>query len=293
LALFEAHAGSDSVVKTEVDFSQLQQQFYEHTERFIEANRNRPFFVELALSAPHLPEHPHAPFDSSTFAGPYGAVVQEIDSIVGRLLDKLRALNLEHDTVVIFTSDNGPWFEGSPGWLRERKGGGGYDGGYRVPFVAWAPGRIPAGKRVSSMAMGIDLLPTFRAMAGLPPLDGVVLDGRDISRVLTDAAASPHDELVLFDNEVPIAIRTPDWKYIASAYYRGQKLPFALLGYEELYSLRDDPSENYSVAETHPQVAADMKARLAAAKAEFAPFKHADVPAVFKAMQGAMQHIQD
>ena len=293
LALYEAHAGSDETVKGEADLPQLQQQFYAHAERFIEANKDRPFFVELALSAPHLPEHPHAPFDSSTFAGPYGAVVQEIDSIVGRLLAKLKALKLERDTVVVFTSDNGPWFEGSPGWLRERKGGGGFDGGYRVPFVAWAPGRLPAGKRVSSMISGIDLLPTFRAMAGLPPLEGVTLDGRDITAVLTQGAASPHEELVLFDNETPIAIRTQGWKYIDGIYYRANRFPMSLLGYQELFDLQADPSENYSVAETHPEVAKAMKARLDAAKATFAPFKHKDIPPFFKALQAQMRGLQD
>ncbi len=293
LALYEAHAGSDETVKSEPDLPQLQQQFYAHAERFIETNRDRPFFVELALSAPHLPEHPHAPFDSSTFAGPYGAVVQEIDSIVGRLLAKLKALKLERDTVVVFTSDNGPWFEGSAGWLRERKGGGGFDGGYRVPFVAWAPGRLPAGKRVSSMISGIDLLPTFRAMAGLPPLAGVTLDGRDITAVLAQGAASPHEELVLFDNETPIAIRTQGWKYIDGIYYRANRFPMSLLGYQELFDLKADPSENYSVAETHPEVAKAMKARLDAAKAAFAPFKHKDIPPYFKTLQAQMRGLQD
>jgi arylsulfatase A-like enzyme len=285
LALYESRAGSDQTVKSEVDYPQLQQQFYAHTERFIEANKDRPFFVELALSAPHLPEHPHAPFDSSTFAGPYGAVVAEIDSILGRLLAKLRELKLERDTVVIFTSDNGPWFEGSPGWLRERKGGGGYDGGYRVPFVAWAPGRLPAGKRVDSIVMGIDLLPTFRAMAGMPPLEGVTLDGRDVTGVLAAGARSPHEALVLFDNEVPVAIRTQDWKYLDQAYYRGLKLPVALMGFAQLYDLKADPAENYSVAETYPDVAKDMKARLDKAKAEFAPFRHKEIPKVFKELR--------
>jgi arylsulfatase A-like enzyme len=293
LSLFESHAGSDAVIKSPVDYPQLQQQFYAHAERFIEANRDRPFFVELALSAPHLPEHPHAPFDSDTAAGAYGAVVQEIDSIVGRLMAKLEALKLDRDTVVIFTSDNGPWFEGSAGRLRDRKGGGGYDGGYRVPFVAWAPGRLPAGRRVSSMAMGIDLLPTFLAMAGLPPLQAVELDGRDITDVLVHGAPSPHEELVLFDNETPIAIRTQDWKYVGGAYYRGAKLPYALLGYEALYDLRNDPSENYSAAANHPDVAKVMKARLDAATKAFAPFKHKDIPPVFKAMHAAIEHMQD
>src|ERR1700761_8381803 len=224
LSLFESHAGSDEVAKFPVDFPQLQEQFYDHAERFIEAHKDQPFFVELALSAPHLPEHPHPGFDTQGYAGSYGAVVSEIDSLMGRLMAKLRALKLEQDTVVILPSDNGPWFEGSPGWLRERKGGGGYDGGYRVPFVAWAPGRLPTGKRVSSMVMGIDLMPTFLAMAGVAPPAGVTLDGRDITAVLTAGAASPHEELVLFDNEVPIGVRTQDWKYLDAVYYRGLKL---------------------------------------------------------------------
>ena len=293
LALYEAHAGSAEVTKSAVDFPQLQQQFYDHAERFIDAHKDRPFFVELALSAPHLPEHPHTGFDTKTDAGPYGAVVAEIDSIVGRLMAKLRALKLENDTVLIFTSDNGPWYEGSPGWLRERKGGGGYDGGYRVPFVAWAPGRIPQGRRTSSMVMGIDLLPTFRAMAGLPPLSGVELDGRDITSVLTKGSPSPHEELVLFDNEVPVGIRTQDWKYLETLYYRGLKMPIGLLGYEELYDERSRRAENYSVAENHPEVVKAMKAQLATAKKTFAPFKHAEIPPVFKALQAQLTHIQD
>ncbi len=293
LALFESHAGSDQIAKSEVDYPQLQEQFYSHAERFIEAHKDQPFFVELALSAPHLPEHPHPGFDTQGYAGSYGAVVSEIDAIMGRLMAKLRALKLERDTVVIFTSDNGPWFEGSPGWLRERKGGGGYDGGYRVPFVAWAPGRLPAGKRTSSIMMGIDLLPTFLAMAGQRPLAGVELDGRDVTEVLMKGAPSPHEALVLFDNEVPIGVRTQDWKYLDAAYYRDHKLPFSLLGYDELYDERGGRAENYSVAENHPEVVKQLKARLEAAKTEFARYKHADIPQAFKTLNAQFAHIQD
>jgi arylsulfatase A-like enzyme len=293
LWLAESHAGSDDVKKGEPVLANLQQDFYAHAEAFIEAHRAGPFFVELALSAPHLPENPHAGFDQQTFAGPYGAVVEEIDSIVGRLIAKLNALGVAQDTVVVFTSDNGPWFEGSPGWLRERKGGGGYDGGYRVPCIVWAPGRLPAGRRVSSIAMGTDFLPTFLAMAGKPAPAGVTLDGRDISAVLKDAAPSPHEALILFDNEVPIGVRTQAWKYVESAYYRGNKLPMTVLGYEQLYDVKADPSENYSVAATHPEVAKVMRARLAQAKAEFAPYRHKDIPPYFKTLRQTLEHLQD
>jgi len=293
LAYFEAHAGSDDVIESAVDLPQLQQRFYAHAERFIEANRERPFFVELALSSPHLPPYPHPDFDARGFAGPYGAVVEEIDSIMARLLAKLAELGLAEDTIVVFTSDNGPWFEGSPGWLRERKGGGAYDGGYRVPCIVWGPGRIPAGRRHDAICMGIDVLPTLLALSGLPAPAGVALDGRDLTEVIMRGAPSPHEHLVLFDNEDPIGIRTQRWKYIASAYYRGARLPTALLGYEQLYDLAADPSENYSVASVHPQVAADLRDRLAAAKAEFAPYRLKEVPPYFKAMRARLRQLQD
>lgn len=285
LALFEAEASREEVRSEPAVLPQLQQRFYAEAERFIEANRTRPFFVELALSAPHLPEHPHAPFDPAGRAGPYGAVVAEIDSLVDRLLGKLRELKLDRDTVVVFTSDNGPWFEGSPGPFRDRKGGSGYEGGYRVPFVAWAPGRIPPGRTVSSMFCGIDLLPTFCAMAGTPLPAGVQIDGRDVTAVWTRGAPSPHEALILFDNEDPVAVRTQRWKYVAASHYRALRLPFAALGYDELYDLQADRSESYSVAASHPDVSAALKSRLAAATAEFAAYRSKAIPPVFREMR--------
>ncbi len=293
LSLFEAHAGVAEVKQSPVDFPTLQQQFYAHAEAFIEANRHRPFFVELALSAPHLPSHPAAGTVTDGPAGPYGATVMEIDGIVGRLMDKLKALGLDRDTLVIFTSDNGPWFEGSTGGLRERKGGGAFDGGYRVPFIARQPGVLPAGQKVNSIAMGIDILPTLCALAGQPLPSGVELDGKDLSAVLTRGAPSPHEALILFDNEAPIGIRTQRWKYVASAYYRGNRFPLDKLGYTEVFDVAGDPTESYNVAAVHPEVAAELKARLARAHADFAPYRHADIPPVFKQLHGILEHMQD
>ncbi len=293
LSLFEAHAGSDDVVKSPVDFATLQNDFYEHAERFIEAHHDRPFFVELALSAPHLPEHPAPGYDIHGPAGAYGAVVAQIDAIVGRLMARLKALGIDQDTLVIFTSDNGPWFEGSSGGLRERKGGGGYDGGFRVPFIARQPGVLPAGKTVPSIAMGIDILPTLCAMSGTVLPADVTIDGRDLTPVLTAGAPSPHEALILFDNETPVAIRTQRWKYVANAYYRSIRMPYDMLGYSELYDLVADPSESYSVAAAHPEVAASLKALLDKARSEFAPLKHKDIPPAFKALHSLTEHMQD
>ena len=294
LSLYESRAGTAEVAQSPVDFPQLQQQFYAHAERFIEQNRDRPFFVELAFSAPHLPEYPHPPFSGTTQAGPYGDVVVEIDSLVGRLMAKLQELALERNTLVIFTSDNGPWFEGSSGGLRDRKGGGAFDGGYRVPFIARYPGAIAAGGRVNSIVSGVDLLPTLCAMAGRPPPEGVVLDGRDVGDVLRRGAPSPHEEIVLFDNEDVVGIRTQRWKYVDAGYFRSfGRVSYSSRGYTELYDMRVDRSESYSVAASNPDVVEDMRARFHRAQATYAEFKHKEPPPFFRSRKGIPPHSQD
>ena len=259
--------------------AELQQRFADAAERFIEDNAHRPFFVELALSAPHLANYPNAKFRDARMQSAYGEVVEEIDAIVGRLLAKLRTLGLERDTLVIFTSDNGPWYEGSTGALRDRKGGAGYDGGYRVPFIAWQPGTVPAGRRSNAIAMGIDLLPTFCAMAGLPSPAGVTIDGQDLTAVLTRGAPSPHEALYLFNDEDVVAVRTQRWKYVARSYYHGMLLAMSA-DYPQIYDESADISESYSVAERNPEAVARMEHLLTEARERFAPMKRG-VPAYY------------
>ncbi len=293
LALYESHTGSDEVVSMPADLPTLQQQFYAKAEAFIEANHDRPFLVELALSTPHLPDIAPPPFKGTSAAGGFGDMVVEIDSLMGRLMAKLKALKIDRDTLVLFTSDNGPWYEGSSGPLRERKGGGAYDGASRVPFIARMPGTLPAGRRVASMASGVDILPTLCAMAKVPLPANVTIDGKDLTPVLLKGAASPHEEIILFDNENVVGIRTQRWKYVDRAYYRNMNLPFGLMNLDELYDLSIDPGENYSVASLHPDVLADMKARFARAKATFLPMKHKDIPPIYKTLRQVLGPLQD
>jgi arylsulfatase A len=256
--------------KEDVDFPRLTQRFFDRGLQFVEDHKVGPFFLLLALSAPHLPLNPHPDHAGHSQAAAYGDVVEEIDAQTGRLMARLKALGIDGDTVVIVTSDNGPWFEGSTGGLRDRKGGSGWDGGYRVPFLARAPGRIPAGKVSREIAMNIDLLPTVAALAG-KPLPKTEIDGRDLTGVLTKAARSPHDELVLFNNEKVAAIRTDRWKYVMRSYYRGSEYPLALVNDEGLFDVRADPAEAYNLSTLHPDVVADMKARVARAQQMFEP----------------------
>jgi len=272
LALFEAHAGSDRAGSAPVELASLQQNFCRRAEAFIREHRDRPFFLELALSAPHLPVVPAPGFERTSKAGSYGDVVREIDSIVGRIVAQVDALGLARDTLIVFTSDNGPWFEGSPGPLRDRKGGEAYDGGSHVPFLVRMPGTVPAGVRTGAIASGLDVLPTFCAMAGVET-DASTLDGQDVSSVLRGAAASPRKEILIFNNEIVVGIRTQRWKYVSETYYRGGRTDYVERGYPQLYDMDFDRGENYSVADRYPEVLADMQARLRAATAKFAPFR--------------------
>jgi arylsulfatase A-like enzyme len=268
LALYESGSSGDELTELPVDQSRLTQQFFDRALRFIDERQHSPFFLVLAVTAPHFPLVPHPQFLGQSRAGAYGDVVEELDAEVGRLMDHLRQLGIDDRTLVIFTSDNGPWFEGSTAGLRDRKGGGAWDGGYRVPFIARQPGAIPRGRVSDALIMGIDLLPTILAWTGRPAPDWPV-DGRDISAVLKTGAASPHDELLLFDNDRLAGIRTARWKFVLQSYYRATYLDLDMYGYPLLFDLAVDPAESYNVAAMHPDVVRDLQARLARARAEF------------------------
>lgn len=273
LHLYDAEPGVE-ITQEEPLMDRLTERFFARGFQFIEANKDRPFFLMLTLTAPHVPLDPHPDHAGQSAAAEYGDVVEEIDDNVGRLMHQLKTLGLDNDTLVILTSDNGPWWEGSSGGLRDRKGGAGWEGGYRVPFIARQPGRIPAGLVNDSMAMNIDLLPTIVRWTGGAVPD-VELDGADIASLLTiPRAPSPHGELVLFINEDVAAVRTQRWKYVVRSFYRTYEGVLDAPGRNDwvlLVDIEKDPAESYDVSSLHPDVLADMAARVAKARATFAP----------------------
>lgn len=288
LSLYASDGPGAALSEAPVDFAKLTRQFFERTEAFAEAHRDTPFLVLLALTAPHVPLVPNPDDLTGSPAGAYGEVVEEIDRNVGRLLERLSSLGIDGDTLVAFTSDNGPWFEGSSGPFRDRKGGSAWEGGFRVPFIVRQPGRILAGRVSNALASNLDLLPTLTKLAGRSVPAGLDLDGRDLSRVLLDDAGSPHDEIVLFNNASVAAVRTARWKYVARSYYRTYDVDLARFRYPLLFDMQQDPGENYSVARLHPDIAADMKARFERAKAKYEPMAAAFPP--HKAPPSAKRH---
>jgi arylsulfatase A len=276
LAMSAASGDGVEIIDDTPDMDRLTEQFFTRGFQFIDDNKDRPFFLLLTLTAPHVPLDPHPDHAGHSAAAEYGDVVEEIDAQIGRLMERLKAHGIDNDTLIILTSDNGPWWEGSAAGLRDRKGGSGWEGGYRVPFIARQPGRIPAGLVNNAMAMNIDLLPTLARWAGAPMPDAQ-LDGADIASLLTQPrATSPHDELVYFINEDVAAIRTQRFKYVVRSHYRtfladldgANRTDWAVL-----VDMEKDPEESYDVSSLHPDVLADLQARLTRARAAFDPLR--------------------
>lgn len=251
MAPFDLYRGME-MVEQGIDQSQLSGKYADEAVRFIRENRDRPFFLYYAENFPHHPAIPAARNLGRTQAGDYGDTVVTVDDAVGRVLDALEEQGIAENTLVLFTSDNGPWFEGSPGPLRARKGET-YDGGYRVPFLARWPRAIPAGLVNDSMAMAIDLLPTFARLAGGEVPTDRVIDGRDITEMWTRGAASPHDVLYFFDENDLAAVRDARFKLALKTYYRGNAMSYRQFGGIKLFDLQQDMAESYDVGMRHPE----------------------------------------
>ena len=198
----------------------------------------------------------------------YGDVVQELDWSVGRLLDAVRSNGLADNTVIVFTSDNGPFPEGSAGGLRGGKGAG-WDGGYRVPLIARWPGHIVPGSTATAMAMNIDFLPTFAAIAGLSLASSQQLDGRNILPLLTGGPdQSPHEVLYFFNNERIAALRTRRWRLVLSDYppWRDAK-PILFESTKNrsvlMFDMESDPREQYDMSREHADARQQLLAYLA------------------------------
>jgi arylsulfatase A len=274
LALFtDEEAGVEYVKDDRVDFAALTQQFTDKAVAFIDENKGSPFLLYIAHTAPHLPLAPHAGHKGHSKAHAYGDVVEELDASVGKVLAALKRNGLERDTLVIVTSDNGPWFEGDTGGLHGRKGGSGFDGGYRVPFIARYPGVIPKGRTSNAIAMGIDVFPTVLSYTGIPLPAGREIDGKDISAVLSGSAESPHNHLVLFNNEDVAAIRTQRWKLVGRSHYRTIDVPMTAFGYSPMFDMQNDPGERFAANQSDPAMVGELQKTLEEEKARFNPMR--------------------
>ena len=234
---------------------------------FIGRNKDKPFYLYFAHNAVHTPIHPGAAFAGKSQNGRFGDWVEEVDWSVGQVLEALRSQGLDKDTLVVFTSDNGPWLVkgtdgGSAGPLRGGKGST-WEGGVREPTIAWWPGRVPAGSVNDAVAGTIDLLPTFVSLAGGTVPASPVIDGRDITSILLgqskDSAREAHYYFAGYDLQ---AVRQGRWKLAIAPQSEGmnaKKGPKLAAGLR-LYDLDAEIGEQTDVAAQHPEVVAKLKA---------------------------------
>jgi uncharacterized sulfatase len=235
----------------------------------IAAPSDKPFFLYVAHIAPHVPLRPGPRFQGRSAAGVYGDFVEEMDWTTGEILAALKKAGKDRDTIVLFTSDNGPWWEGSSGDRRGRKGDT-FEGGYAVPLLARWPGAIPRGLVSDQMAMNIDLLPTLAAVSGASLPTDRAIDGRNILPLLTRRGApTPHESLLFFLNGDIAAIRTQDWRMVVRAWYLNFNAPLEQFGLRLLFDMRRDPGETVNLAERRPDVLSRMRAMLEEARAVF------------------------
>jgi arylsulfatase A len=272
---------NEEVIEAPVDQTTLTRRYTEEAISFIKKNKNNPFFIYLAHSMPHYPCHSSDSFVDSSKRGDYGDAVQEIDSGVGKIIKTLQRLGIDNNTLIIFTSDNGPWKEagvkdflgmggdGTTGSALPLSGWKGHtlEGGMRVPTVMRWPGRLPANTRCDELACTLDLLPTIACLINAGPPGDRIIDGKDISGLLKDPSAnSPHDYFYYYSSSSKNMNAIRDSKGFKLHMWRdpegyGNDGPYEV---KELYFLPDDIAEKNNLYEKRPDVVKRLREAAAA-----------------------------
>lgn len=258
-----------TIVETPADQTMLTDRYAAAASEFIAENASRPFFLYYAETFPHIPLFVPDHAEGQSEAGAYGDVVEHLDAGIGTMLEALEAAGVSDNTLIIVTSDNGPWFEGDAGQFRDRKGHA-HEGSYRVPFLARWPESIRPGIESDAMAMNIDLLPTFAALAGAVLPDDRKIDGKDILPLLQGSEDTPHETLFFFNGNNIAAVRDERFRLVLTTYYKSFDVPFEQFGAALLFDLVRDPRERFSFVREHPETVARLKAAAANMRAEVA-----------------------
>lgn len=259
----------EEVIQEQPDQSGLTERYVEESVRFLREHQKKPFFLYLAHMHVHLPIYAPERFLRESENGRYGAAVACIDWATGVLMQELKSLGQDEDTLIIFTSDNGSRCRdegGSNGVLRGTKGTT-WEGGQRVPCIMRWPGKIPAGTACGGLATAMDLFPTLAGLAGASIPQDRIIDGIDIKALLMsgDAEPSPRETFFYYHGNKLEAVRQRSWKLHVR---KGDE------DIRELYDLAADPGETENVCEGHPKILADLMARLVACREDLGDAAH-------------------
>ncbi len=250
------------IIERPADQNTITKRYTEETISYIKKNKDHPFLIYLAHNLPHIPLFASKDFLGKSKRGIYGDVVAEIDHGIGQIIAALKEDGLDKNTIVVFTSDNGPWLSygingGSAGLLKAGKGMT-WEGGMREPCIFWSPSSI-APAVVSELGTTMDLFTTFSALAGVPMPKDRVMDGYDLSGTLFKNAPSPRKGVFYYRGTQLYAARLGDYKahYITQGSY-GQFGDKVVHDTPLLYNLNEDPSENFDIGAKHPEILADI-----------------------------------
>lgn len=255
------------VIEQTADLDTLTPRYTEEAIKFINGSKGKPFFLYMPHTYPHIPLGASPRFRGKSPLGIYGDVVEELDWSVGEIAAALKRNGMDRNTLIVFSSDNGPWFQGSPGSLRGRKGMT-WEGGVRVPCIVSMPGRIPKGRVSDAVTSTMDILPTVAALTGAP-LPAMPLDGMNIWPLLSGQVKTVEraEVLLYFDEQFLLCARWKQWKLHVARFNHVTYSPAPASGRRtfpmtELYNLPIDPEESYDVSDQNPQVVAEIMGRI-------------------------------
>jgi arylsulfatase A-like enzyme len=274
----------ERIVEEKIDLSMTAQRYTDEALKFMRDHKDRPFFLYFSHTYPHVPLAASKQFRGTSARGLYGDACEEIDSTVGRVLDELKDLKLDERTLVIYTSDNGPWLSkgedgGSAFPFRGGKGSS-YEGGFREPCVMRFPGVIPPGSVCREMATQMDLLPTFARLAGATSAVPTI-DGKDITDLMLakPAAKTPHESFFYYIGNKLHAVRSGQWKLKVPTTLNEEFAGYVKIENPEtpipraLFDLENDPAEQKNVLADHPDVVERLQPMIEAAREDLGDSK--------------------
>jgi arylsulfatase A-like enzyme len=249
---------NEMIVEQPANQNTLTKRYTELTLDFIDKNKDQPFFIYLPHNMPHDPLHASEAFRGQSQHGIYSDAIEEIDWSVGEILNYLKENGLAENTFVFFTSDNGgePRFGGINDPLKGGKGTT-WEGGMRVPGIAWWPGKIPAGQVSDEVTSTMDFLPTFHQLVYGKPFDRAVIDGHNIWPLLTgEQKISPYQAFFYYDRDQLQAVRSGNWKLHLPLQdrFKAHHTDESLVMETALYNLATDMEEMHNVAQQHPEI---------------------------------------
>ncbi len=243
------------------DQSNLTKELTDEAVNFIQENKEEPFFLYYASPFPHYPHDASDDFKNTSDAGLYGDCVEELDWSIGEIMNTLAEEGIDDNTIVIFTSDNGPWFEGSPLDLRGRKGNS-LEGGQKVPFIAWMPGTIEAGVVNDGLSSGLDVFPTILELLNIDLPSDRIIDGVSLLSYLKgDETESPREDFVFLNGKKVVGYVKDDLKYMRK--YKNDNAKYSVIPIGPyLFDLSIQYGESYDVSIKYPEIVEEYENKL-------------------------------